>query len=150
VRDAVVEGVNPLKERSQCVDCRAEKREDNRFTRREVSTELRACGERDNIVEAQLVECFPKEVPHVNDLFRGRGSGAGPSRGHRGRRERETLRGTMDGHFAAHEECYAKCSSLRVQGRQLTESAEYREILYQKQCGVEKCRGREIAEAKLD
>ena len=52
MRDAVVEGVNPLKERSQCVDCGAEKREDNGFTRREVSTELRACGEGDNIVEA--------------------------------------------------------------------------------------------------
>ena len=36
-----------------------------------------------------------------------------------------------------------------MQERQLTESAEYGEILYQKQCGVEKCRGREIAEAKL-
>jgi len=36
-----------------------------------------------------------------------------------------------------------------VQERQLTESAEYREILYQKQCGVEKRRGREIAGAKL-
>jgi len=32
---------------------------------------------------------------------------------------------------------------------QLTESAEYRVILDQKQCGVEKCRGREIAEVKL-
>ena len=41
---------------------------------------------------------------------------------------------------AAHWEC---------KRRQLTESAEYREILYQKQCGVEKRRGREIAEAKL-
>ena len=33
---------------------------------------------------------------------------------------------------------------------QLTESAEYRVILDQKQCGVEKCRGREIVEAKLE
>jgi len=36
-----------------------------------------------------------------------------------------------------------------VQEGQLTESAKYREILYQKQCGVEKFRGREITEAKL-
>jgi len=36
-----------------------------------------------------------------------------------------------------------------VQEGQLTESAEYREIVYQKQSGVEKRRGREIAEAKL-
>jgi len=71
VRDAVVEGVHPFKEPSQCVDCRAEKREDNRFARREISTELRACGEGDNIVKAPLVVCFPKKVPHVNDLFRG-------------------------------------------------------------------------------
>jgi len=42
---------------------------------------------------------------------------------------------------AAHWEC---------KRRQLTESAEYREILYQKQCGVEKRRGRKIAEAKLE
>jgi len=115
VRDAVVEDVDPLKERSQCVDCGAEKREDNRFARREVSTELRACGKGDYIVEAQLVESFPKEVPHVNDLFRGRGSRAGPGGGHRGRKERETLGGTMDGHL---------CSSRRVLGEvQLTESA---------------------------
>jgi len=52
MRDAVVEGVDPLQERGQCVDCGAEKREDNGFTRREISTELRARGERDNIVEA--------------------------------------------------------------------------------------------------
>jgi len=52
MRDAVVEGVDPLQERSQCVDCGAEKREDNGFTRRKVSTKLRACGEGDNIVEA--------------------------------------------------------------------------------------------------
>jgi len=52
MRDAVVEGVDPLKERSQSVHCGAEKREDNRFTRREVSTELRACGEGNKIVEA--------------------------------------------------------------------------------------------------
>ena len=113
--DAVVEGVNPFKERGQCVDRRAEKGEDNRFTRREVSTELRACGEGDHIVEAHFVECFPKEVPHVNDLLRGRGSRAGPGGGHRGRRERETQRGTMDGDF---------CSSRKVLGvEQLTESA---------------------------
>ena len=116
MRDAVVESVNPFQERSQCVDCGAEKREDNRFTRREVSTELRACGKGDHIVEALLVECFPKEVPHVNDLLRGRGSRARPGRGHRGRRERETLGGTMDGHL---------CSSRRVLGVvQLTESAK--------------------------
>ena len=47
----------------------------------------------------------------------------------------------MDGHFR---------SSRRVLViAQLTESAEYRGILYQKQCDVEKYRGREIAEAKL-
>jgi len=50
--DAVVEGVDPLEERSQCVDGGAEKREDNGFTRREVSTELSARGEGDNIAEA--------------------------------------------------------------------------------------------------
>ena len=41
----------------------------------------------------------------------------------------------------AHGEC---------KSRQLTESAEYREGLYQKQCSVDKCRGREIAGAKLE
>jgi len=52
MRDVVVEGVDPLKERSQCVDRGAEKREDNGFTHREVSSELRACGEGDNVVKA--------------------------------------------------------------------------------------------------
>jgi len=52
MRDTVVEGVDPFEERSQCIDRGAEKREDNRFTRREVSTKLRACGEGNNIVEA--------------------------------------------------------------------------------------------------
>jgi len=52
VCDAVVEGVDSLKQRGQCVDRGAEKAEDNRFTRREVSTEFRASGEGDHIVEA--------------------------------------------------------------------------------------------------
>ena len=52
MRDAVVEGVDPLKERSQCVDCGAKKRKDNGFTHREVPTELRTWGEGDNIVVA--------------------------------------------------------------------------------------------------
>ena len=103
--DAVVEGVDPFKQRGQCVDRGAEKREDNRFARREVSAELGASGEGDHIVEAKFVERFPKEIPYVDDLFRRTGGGAGPGGRHRGRRERETLRGTMDGHFAAHEEC---------------------------------------------
>ena len=103
--DAIVEGVDPLKQRGQCVDRRAEKREDNRFTRREVSTKLGASGEGDNIVEALFVERFPKGLSYIDDVFRRRGGGAGPGGGHRGRREREALRGTMDGHFAAHKEC---------------------------------------------
>ena len=102
MRDAVVQGVNTLKEGSQCIDRGAEKREDNRFTHREVSTELGARGEGDHIVEAQFVESFSKKISHVDDLFGRRGGGAGPGGGHRRRRERETLRGTMDGHFAAH------------------------------------------------
>ena len=82
MRDAVVEGVHPLKQRGQSVDRGAEKGEDNRFARRKVSVELRACGEGDHIVEAQFVERFPKEIPHVYDLFRRGGSRAGPGRGH--------------------------------------------------------------------
>jgi len=115
VYDAVVEGVNPFEQRGQRVDRGTEKGENNRFARREVSTELRACGEGDCFAETQFVESFTKEIPHVDDLFRRRGGGAGPCGGHRGRGERETLGGTMDGHF---------CSSRRVPGVvQLTESA---------------------------
>jgi len=115
VCDAVVEGVNPFKQRGQCVDRGAEKRENNRFARREVPTELRACGEGDHIVEAQFVESFTKKIPYIDDLFGRRGGRAGPGGGHRGRRERKTLRGTMDGHL---------CNSRGVLGVvQLTESA---------------------------
>jgi len=52
VCDAVIEGVNPLEQRGQCVDRGAEEGENNGFARREVSTELRACGEGDHIIEA--------------------------------------------------------------------------------------------------
>jgi len=115
VRDAVVEGVNPFEQRSQCVDRGVEKGENNGFARREVSTKLRACGEGDHFVEAQFVQSFTEEIPHVNTLFRRRGGGAGPRGGHRGRGERETLWGTMDGHF---------CSSQSVLDVvQLTKSA---------------------------
>jgi len=115
VCDAVVEGIDPLKQRSQCVDHGAQKGEDNRFAHREISTELRAYGEGDHVIEAQFVERLPKEVSHVNDLLRGRGSGAGSGGGHCGSRERESLRDPMGGHF---------CSSQRVLGVvQLTESA---------------------------
>ena len=43
-----------------------------------------------------------------------------------------------------------ECSSLRVLRGQLTESANYRGISDQKQCGVVKCRGREKDGEKLD
>ena len=51
VCDAVVEGVNPFEQRGQRVDRGAKERENNGFARREISTELRACGEGDHIVE---------------------------------------------------------------------------------------------------
>ena len=115
MRDAVVAGVYPFKEIGQCINRRAEKRENNGLTHREIPTELRACREGDHIVEAKFVKPFPKEIPHVYDLFRGGGSRAGPGRGHRRRRERETLRGTINGHL---------CNSSRVLAEaQLTESA---------------------------
>ena len=50
--DAIVEGVNPFEQRGQCVDRRAEKGENNRFARKEVSTEFTTCGERDHLIEA--------------------------------------------------------------------------------------------------
>ena len=148
--DAVVEGVHPFEQRGQCVDRGAEKGENNRFARREVSTELSACGEGDHFVEAQFIESFTKEIPHVDNLFRRRGGGAGPCRGHRGRGERETLGGTMDRHLCSSRrvlnvvqltESARGCSSLRVQSimRFCTRS----NVVF------EKCRGREIAEAKL-
>ena len=52
MRDAVIEGINPLEQGGQCVDRGAEKRENNRFACREVSTELRARGQGDHIIEA--------------------------------------------------------------------------------------------------
>ena len=52
MRDAVIECIDPFEQGGQCVDRGAEKRENNRFARREVSTELRACGEGDHIIEA--------------------------------------------------------------------------------------------------
>ena len=50
--DTVIEDVHPLQQGGQCVDGGAEKRKNNRFTCREVSTELGACGNGNYIAEA--------------------------------------------------------------------------------------------------
>ena len=52
--------------------------------------------------------------------------------------------------IAAHWECLRVCSSTEsARRRQLTKSAAYRGIVYQKQRGVVKCRGREKDGEKL-